>query len=515
MVSMVNKQKIIQYWHIEKKSEVQIASLLGVSRNTVRRYVKSFVRALEQSQASGLPEPVLSDFLLTVPKYNAKNRGKRKLTPEIMQEIDRHLRENEEKRRAGKGKQVVKGIDIWEILQGSGHDIGYTVVCDYILAKKSGHQEAFIRQEYNPGENCEFDWCDVKLTIGGVERKLYLAVFTMCKSNYRFAMIFQRQDTLAFMEAHIAFFDHLGRVPLRMNYDNMRVAIAEFVGCSEKKPTVALLQLSTFYGFSFRFCNIFCGHEKGHVERSVEYIRRKAFARRDLFETIALGQNYLETVCNGLNDKNLAGSTYTIGQLMAEERDLMLPHPGRMECFLMQQARIDKYATFTLGTNHYSVPDHLVGQKVDVKVYANQLKIYFQGTLLDTQIRDYGNGRWIIRLEHYLNTLERKPGALHGSAALKQAPWQVRQLYEAAFTENAREFIEVMQYCKTHQISHERLWKVYQQLRSVCPNDVSADKIKVLLGNDPGDVILIYPDTEIARHARDILTDVGDILHKN
>jgi len=130
---MVDKQKIIQYWHVERKSEVEIASVLGVSRNTVRRYIKSFIRALEQSQASGLPEPVLSDFLLTVPKYNVKNRGKRKLTTEIIQEIDRHLQENDEKRRTGKGKQVVKSIDIWEMLQASGHDIGYTVVCDYIL----------------------------------------------------------------------------------------------------------------------------------------------------------------------------------------------------------------------------------------------------------------------------------------------------------------------------------------------------------------------------------------------
>jgi hypothetical protein len=183
---MVDKQQIIQFWHVEKKSEVEIASVLGVSRNTVRRYVKSFNRALEQSQTSGLPEPILSDFLLTVPKYNAKNRGKRKLTTEIMDSIDGYLDENKEKCRTGKRKQILKSIDIWELLQGSGHDIGYTVVCDYILIKKSGNQEAFIRQEYNPGENCEFDWCDIKLTISGVERKLYLAVFTICKSNYRF-----------------------------------------------------------------------------------------------------------------------------------------------------------------------------------------------------------------------------------------------------------------------------------------------------------------------------------------
>ena len=33
-----------------------------------------------------------------------------------------------------------------------------------------------------------------------------------------------------------------------------------------------------YYQFGFRFCNVRKGNEKGHVERSVEYIRRKAFA---------------------------------------------------------------------------------------------------------------------------------------------------------------------------------------------------------------------------------------------
>lgn len=54
----------------------------------------------------------------------------------------------------------------------------------------------------------------------------------------------------------------------------MKVAVKRFVGRQEKEPTEALLKLSTYYGFAFRFCN---GNEKGHVERSVEYIRRKAF----------------------------------------------------------------------------------------------------------------------------------------------------------------------------------------------------------------------------------------------
>lgn len=512
---MIDKQKIIQYWHIEKKSESEISSELKISRNTVRRYLKGFRAALEQSRSSGQPAPVLSDFLLTVPKYNVKNRGKRKLTAEIIELIEGHLRDNDEKRRTGKIKQLLKGIDIWELLQGEGFDIGYTVVSDYIRKRKLHSHQAYIRQDYNPGENCEFDWCDIQLTICGVQRKLYMAVFTMCKSNYRFGMIFQRQDTLSFMESHRAFFAHIGGVPQRMNYDNMRVAIAEFVGPQEKRPTVAMLQLSTFYGFSFRFCNIYSGHEKGHVERSVEYIRRRAFARRDIFDTLPLAQQYLEETLNQLNDKKLAGSTSTITELMSGERDLLLVHPGNMECFLLEEARVDKYSTFSLGANHYSVPDYLVGQKVEVKVYANQLKIYYQAEVLGIHTRSYGSGQWIIALDHYLRTLERKPGALHGSAALKQAPAEIRDIYNAAFRENARDFIDLLQYCKLHDIPHVRLWEAYQVLRVKCPSDISLDKFKVLLGNNPGQVGITYADTEISRHSLEQLLEISQLLQKN
>ncbi|MFH0785912.1 MAG: IS21 family transposase [Pseudomonadota bacterium] len=515
MISMVDKQKIIHSWHVEKKSELEISKELNLSRNTVRRYLKAFRFALEQSLMSGEPQPVLEEFLLGIPRYNSVNRGKRKLNTEIISAIDAYLQENQKKRLIGKRKQVLKKIDIWELLQSSGHDIGYTVVCDYIRMKESVNQEAFIRQEYEPGENCEFDWCEIRLTINGIDRKLYLAIFTMCKSNFRFSMIFQRQDTLAFMEAHIAFFSFLGGVSLRMNYDNMRVAIAEFVGSHQKKPTVALLQLSSFYGFRFRFCNIFCGHEKGHVERSVEYIRRKAFARKDEFTTICEAQNYLDDVCVGLNSKKLTGSKFTIDELISEEREHLLAYPGRMECFTLEQAGVDKYATFVLGRSHYSVPDHLVGQTVEVKVFSNQLKIYYQGQALCSHARSSETGDWIITLDHYLRTLQRKPGSLHGSVAIKQAPWEVQEIYESSFRDKARDFIELLQYCKKHEVSHVRLWEVYRQLQGICPSDISLDKLKALLGNNPDLIGIKYPDSDIVRFSREQLVEIHQILEKN
>ena len=95
MISMVDKQKIIHYWHIEKKSEVEISKELRLSRNTVRRYLNMFRHALERSRMSGKPQPVFGEFLLSIPRYNSLNRGKRKLHTEIIQAIKGYLPENE------------------------------------------------------------------------------------------------------------------------------------------------------------------------------------------------------------------------------------------------------------------------------------------------------------------------------------------------------------------------------------------------------------------------------------
>jgi len=96
-----------------------------------------------------------------------------------------------------------------------------------------------------------------------------MAVFTPAKSNYRFAMLFRTQDTPAFQQAHAEFFEHSKGSYKTMVYDNMRVAVKKFVGLYEKEPTKALTELSIYYGFKFRFCNIAVGNEKGNGKYTI------------------------------------------------------------------------------------------------------------------------------------------------------------------------------------------------------------------------------------------------------
>jgi hypothetical protein len=122
---------------------------------------------------------------------------------------------------------------------------------------------------------------------------------------------------------------------------------------------------------------------------------------------------------------------------------------------------------------------------VEVKAYSHSLKVYFANGLICSHDRNYDKYQWIISLDHYLKTLSRKPGALHGSLALNQAPEAVRELYTRWFTNQPRDFIELIQFCQQSEVDHQRLLGTAIYVSGICPDDVTAEKIKALLGNQP------------------------------
>ena len=251
---MYTKQEIILQRYREGKSQRSISRGLGISRKTVKKYIDQY----EQScQLSGDSTTEYSKYISCTPQYQTPVRVTYRLTDKIKQKIDDLLASNTKKRALGQSKQQLKKIDIYEYLKDLGYTIGYTTVCNYIRKKEKGSivSEAFIRQKYAPGSSCEFDWGEVKLHIAGKLTRFQLAVFTSSYSNYRYAMLFNKQATMAFMESHVSFFSHTGGSFKEMVYDNMRVAVSKFVGKYHKEPTQALLALRGHYLFNHRFCN--------------------------------------------------------------------------------------------------------------------------------------------------------------------------------------------------------------------------------------------------------------------
>ena len=195
MINLVIKQRIILA-HIDGMSNRAIANILHLSKDTVNKYVNEYNEKRTELLLAN-PEMDTSEIIqafIEKPTYDSSNLVPSKATPELLSAIEKCLQLNRDKRLLGMQKQTMKKIDIHEYVKEQGFDVSYSTVKRATQYLESRHQEAYIRQEYMPGEICEFDWGTVKLDIGNCGYKKYqMAVFTSAYGNYRFAKLYLTQ----------------------------------------------------------------------------------------------------------------------------------------------------------------------------------------------------------------------------------------------------------------------------------------------------------------------------------
>jgi hypothetical protein len=115
----------------------------------------------------------------------------------------------------------------------------------------------------------------------------------------------------------------------------------------------------------------------------------------------------------------------------------------------------------TVRRNHYSVPVRLVGLRVLVRVGAREITVWHDGREVARHPRLRGSQLRSARLDHYLELLQKKPGALEHSLALRQEREQgcwpdcFDQLWRAiegkvGASEAARQMVDVLLLCREH-----------------------------------------------------------------
>ena len=518
MIDLVQKQKIILK-HRGGDSNRQIAVDLGIDKNTVNKYVNEYEKELADLLAKN-PETdpeELPPGIVEQPEYNAENRDVRKTTKEAMKIIQECLDENAKKREDGRYKQQMKKIDIYDYLKNKGYKISYSTVKRVARKLEDIHKEAFIKQDYNPGDQTEFDWGEVKLDIGGTGYKKYqMAVFTSAYGNHRYAKLYRVQDTAAFQDSHADYFSFCKGVYRTVVYDNMRVAVKKFVGPTEKEPTEALLQLSTYYGFSFRFCNIRSGNEKGHVERSVDVVRRFAFSRpgEDCFESLEAANEHLLGKCMEKNSEELSDGRIA-DKCFEEEKPYLMRCMAKMPCYAKKtDLKVDKYSTVTVNKVHYSVPDTNVGKHLTARVYTNKVEIYSGSDKVASHERHYASGEYVLDIFHYLRTLKRKPGALPQSSALMQSDAQIKKIYENYYSEDPKEFLLVLELIE--EIGVDCAIRAIKALERKSSNDLCAAKLRMIHDHlceaDRETGADRYGEDKLSRKSKASLTQYNDLM---
>ena len=309
MIKLDQKADVLMKYFRENMSQRAIAREMKISRTTVRKYINDYESKSEEIKELAKSNNTINNNTLNLvseivsaPKYDTSSRTRIKLTDEIIEKIEELLKENEKNRLLGRSKQLMKKIDIHERLVEQGFDISYPTVCNYI---RDHHEkkEAFIRQEYSLGEILEFDWGEVKLTIGEKPITLQMGLLTTACGSHHYARLYQNQKMENFLDMHVQAFNSIGGVHRELVYDNLKQAVRKFVGRNEKEATENLIKISLYYGFKYRFCNAAKGNEKGHVERGIEYVRRKAFSNRTDFTTLEEANAHLREKLLKLNSK--------------------------------------------------------------------------------------------------------------------------------------------------------------------------------------------------------------------
>jgi hypothetical protein len=83
--------------------------------------------------------------------------------------------------------------------------------------------------------------------------------------------------------------------------------------------------------------------------------------------------------------------------------------------------RVDSYAQVMVRCNQYSVPARFIGHRLRVKLSAPAVTVYDRSSVVARHQRAIGKGAKVLDLDHYLEILHRKPGALPGATARAQA----------------------------------------------------------------------------------------------
>ena len=222
--------------------------------------------------------------------------------------------------------------------------------------------------------------------------------------------------------------------------------------------------LRSHYGFDSSFClsGKQGAHEKGGVEGEVGRFRRRHLVPVPSVGSLGELNERLEDACWADLERTIVGRSQPVGEMLTAERRVLNNLPREAHCTAEEATpRVDSKALVTVRQNRYSVPARLAGFKARAQVGARDIAIWHDGKVVASHERLPGKHGTSAQLDHYLDLLVRKPGALARSLALRQErdrgdwPECFDELWgkiteRHGREEAARQMVDVLMLCREH-----------------------------------------------------------------
>ena len=387
----------IRAMHVNGVSDRQIAKALGVGRKTVRKY------------RGGAVTP---DDRVTVQR-------KAPLRDAVEGEITHMLVENASLPR----KQRMSATDMWKRLV-SDYGIAISAVHARRLVReiRDAHSDEFIPLMHEIGDCVQIDWLeDVVVFIDGIRSIVQVLVFALPYSGAVCSFVYPDRTMLCFLHGHVKFFEWVRGVVRRCTYDNLKTAVLSGSGKNAVTQN-EFKRIERHYAFVAEFCNRASGWEKSNAENGVKITRNEAFTPIPRVKDFDDLQKHISACLLKYNmTHKIQDRPKKIWDMFLEEQATLAPLPlSPFEVDETVNTKVYPDQTVRYNKVRYSVPHGYVGKKVTVRVSPFELKVYSKGELLHTHKRQRINGGDQYVLDHYLESLSRKPRAAGQALPIKK-----------------------------------------------------------------------------------------------
>jgi transposase len=384
---------------VKGRSIKEIARSVGVSRNTVRKVLRSGATSFEYEREVQ-PRPKLGQW---------------------KSELDRMLRENAAK----SAREQLTLIRLFEALRDLGYGGGYDTVRRYARSWTRERQavtaDVFVPLSFAAGEAYQFDWSHEIVVLDGVTTTVKVAHVRLCHSRMPFVRAYPRESQEMVFDAHDRAFAFFRGTCTRGIYDNMKTAVEAIFTGKDRRYNRRFLQMCTHYLVEPVACTPASGWEKGQVENQVGLVRERFFTPRLRFKSYEEMNAWLLDRCVSYAKAHPHPDLRddTVWAVFERERQALVPYTGPFDGFHALPAAVSKTCLVRFDNNKYSVMAKAVGRTVDVHAYADRIVIRQNGESVGEHRRRFGRNQTLYDPWHYVPVLARKPGALRNGAPFK------------------------------------------------------------------------------------------------